>query len=155
MTDQEGQSGCLACDLSSGATHLPGGRVHATRFWVVEHCIGPLGVGALVVKPLRHVLHIAELTAEESAELGPLLRRVTAAIEEVLRPEQVYACLWSHSGGVPGHIHFVLQPATRELMDQYGAYGPALQTAMFAESDMPDEAAVSAICTRYRAVLDA
>ncbi|KAA5832801.1 hypothetical protein F1721_17680 [Saccharopolyspora hirsuta] len=155
MTDQEGQPGCLVCDLSSGAVHLPGGRVHETRSWVVEHCVGPLGIGTLLVKPFRHVLHVADLTAGESAELGPLLQRVTAAVEEVVRPEQVYTCLWSHSGGVPGHIHFVVQPATRELMDRFNAYGPALQVAMFTEGERPGEAAVAAVCDRYRAVLDA
>ncbi|MER7009909.1 hypothetical protein ABT324_00575 [Saccharopolyspora sp. NPDC000359] len=155
MTDPEGQSGCLACDLTSGAAHLPGGRVHETRSWVVEHCIGPLGIGTLVVKPFRHVLHIADLSAGESAELGPLLQRVTAAVDEVMRPEQVYACLWSHSGGVPGHIHFVVQPATRELMDHFSTYGPALQVAMFAEGELPGEAAVAATCDPYRAVLGA
>ncbi|MGW5642311.1 HIT family protein [Saccharopolyspora sp. NPDC003752] len=115
--------------------------------------MGPLGIGTLLVKPFRHVLHIAELTEEESAELGPLLRRVSAAVEDVVRPEQVYVCLWSHSGGVPGHIHFVVQPATCDLMERFGGYGPALQMAMFAEGDIPDEAEVEAICTQLRAAL--
>ncbi|MEV0698208.1 hypothetical protein AB0I53_09850 [Saccharopolyspora sp. NPDC050389] len=127
--------------------------MHETESWVVEHCVGPLGVGTLLVKPFRHVLHIAELTEAESAELGPLLRRVAAAVEEVVRPEQVYVCLWSHSGGTPGHIHFVVQPATRDLMERFGGYGPALQMAMFTDSAMPDEAAVEAICARLRAEL--
>ncbi|MFI0469254.1 HIT family protein [Saccharopolyspora sp. 5N102] len=150
---REASGECLACDLSNGAARLPGGRVHQTESWVVEHCVGPLGVGTLLVKPFRHVLHIAELTDAESAELGPLLRRVAAAVEEVVRPEQVYVCLWSHSGGTPGHIHFVVQPATRDLMERFDGYGPALQMAMFTESAMPDEAAVEAICARFRAQL--
>ncbi|MDA3626537.1 hypothetical protein OU415_13910 [Saccharopolyspora sp. WRP15-2] len=127
--------------------------MHETRHWVVEHCVGPLGVGTLLVKPFRHVLHLAEVSAGESAELGPLLQRVAAAVEEVVRPEQVYTCLWSHSGGVPGHVHFVVQPATRDLMARFGAYGPALQVAMFGAGEVPDEIAVAAICDRYRAVL--
>jgi diadenosine tetraphosphate (Ap4A) HIT family hydrolase len=107
----------------------------------------------MLVKPFRHVLHVAELTEEESVELGPLLRRVTAAVEEVLRPEQVYVCLWSHSGGVPGHIHFVVQPATRDLMERFGGYGPSLQMAMFAAAEVPDEAAVEALCAQLRSAL--
>jgi hypothetical protein len=47
---------CLACDLAEGRRDLPGGRIHDTRHWIVQHSIGPLGVGTLVVKPRRHVL---------------------------------------------------------------------------------------------------
>ena len=143
---------CLACDLSTGAAPLPGGRLHRTSHWVVEHSVGPLGVGTLIVKPLRHVLNLGLLTPEESEELGPLLRLVTAAVTEVVEPEQVYVCQWSHSGGVPGHVHFVVQPATRALMERFDAYGPALQMAMFRDGPTPDVLAVEAICARFRSV---
>src|SRR6185503_1191241 len=56
--------GCLACDLTNGRQSAPGGRLEETAHWVVEHCVGPLGVGTLIVKPLRHVEHVAELSAE-------------------------------------------------------------------------------------------
>ncbi|MFL6056322.1 MAG: hypothetical protein ACJ72W_25995, partial [Actinoallomurus sp.] len=84
----------------------------------MEHCVGPLGVGplgvgTLMVKPLRHVVHVAHLDEAESAALGPLLRRTAAVVTEVVRPEQVYVCLWSHAGGVPGHIHFIVQPVSK------------------------------------------
>lgn len=144
---------CLACALTSGAVPLPGGRVHATGLWAVEHCVGPLGVGTLLVKPFRHVVRVAELTEAESAELGPLLHRVAAAVDEVVRPDQVYVCLWSHSGGSPGHVHFVVQPATRDLTERFDALGPALQVAMFEAGEPPDQAAVEAICDRFRTTL--
>ena len=115
MTDSgHDVEGCLACDLTSGRQALPGGRIYASEYWSVEHCIGPLGVGALIVKPVRHCLGVADLTAEETAELGSLLQRTTATIEQIAQPDQVYVCLWSHAGWTPGHIHFVLQPARNE-----------------------------------------
>lgn len=52
--------GCFACDLSRGRLHLSGGLVHHTEHWLVEHCTGPLGVGTLIVKPERHVVHVAD-----------------------------------------------------------------------------------------------
>jgi diadenosine tetraphosphate (Ap4A) HIT family hydrolase len=136
---------CLACD-----TVGPGGVVAETRGWVVDHCIGPLGVGTLIVKPRRHVLHVAELTADEAAELGPLLQRAAAVVMELASPEQVYVCLWSHVGGEPGHIHFVVQPVTRELMDDHGVYGPELQVAMFARGELPDREAAETFAARAR-----
>ena len=136
---------CLACD-----TVGPGGVVAETPGWIVDHCIGPLGVGTLIVKPRRHVLHVAELTADETAELGPLLQRTAAVVMELASPEQVYVCLWSHAGGEPGHIHFVVQPATRELMDHHGVYGPELQVAMFARGELPDREAAETFAAGAR-----
>lgn len=144
---------CLACDLMVGKTPLPGGTVLRTESWVVEHCVGPLGLGAAVVKPARHVLHVAELTAQESAELGPLLQRVSAAVTVVMAPEQVYVCLWSHAGGVPGHIHFVVQPVGAEDMARFDAYGPGLQVSMGEAGCVPDPAEVERVCDRLREIL--
>jgi ATP adenylyltransferase len=145
--------GCLACDLTHDRRPVPGGRILATARWVVEHTVGPLGVGTLIVKPARHVVHVAELTGAESAELGPLLRQVSAAVTEVVRPEQVYVCLWSHADAVPGHLHFVVQPAMRADMDRFDAYGPKLQMAMFTAGEMPPADEVARVCEPLRALL--
>ncbi|MGP4000497.1 HIT family protein [Streptomyces sp. 8N706] len=150
-TDQE----CRACGLIDGSQALPGGTILRTPTWVVEHCVGPLGAGTLVVKPVRHVVHVADLTVAEADELGPLLRRVSAAVTATMDPEQVYVCLWSHAGAVPGHIHFVVQPALKDDLARHGAYGPALQTAMFDAGVLPDEKAVADVCDRLRVALGA
>lgn len=145
--------GCLACDLTAERRPLPGGMIWQSAHWRVEHCVGPLGVGTLLLKPLRHVEAIAELTVDEAAELGLVLRRTSDVVSQLCDPEQVYACLWSHAGRRPGHIHFVVQPATRELIDAHGgAYGPALQVAMFEAAQSPDEAAVERFADRARAL---
>jgi diadenosine tetraphosphate (Ap4A) HIT family hydrolase len=141
--------------LGGGTLDLPGGSVHETDRWFVEHCVGPLGIGTLVVKPKRHVVHLWELTEDESQGLGPLLVRVAGVVAELTRgPEQVYVALWSHSGGVPGHIHFVIQPVTRALMDEHGGlYGPTLQVAMFERDESLDRAQVESFADSARAAL--
>ena len=143
--------GCLGCDLADGTVPLPGGVIHETAYWLVEHCVGPLGVGTLIVKPKRHVTRVAELLPDEAAELGPLLQRSAAVVDELVVPEQVYTCLWSHAGGTPVHIHYVVQPVTRALMNEHGAHGPALQLAMFERGDLPPKAQVDAFADRARA----
>jgi hemoglobin len=149
-----GVVGCLACDLTHGRAPLPGGVVHETPAWRVEHCVGPLGVGTLLVKPLRHVESVGALSAAESEELGPLLTRVADVVEQLVAPEQVYVCLWSHAGRAAGHVHFVVQPATAAAIDAHGgAYGPALQAAMFQAGAIPDDRAVEAFCASARALL--
>jgi diadenosine tetraphosphate (Ap4A) HIT family hydrolase len=143
--------GCLACDLSAGRRPLPGGRIHETEYWVVEHCVGPLGVGALLVKPRRHVVTVGALHDEEAAELGPLLARTAAVVDGLVQPEQVYVGLWSHSGRQRVHIHFVVQPATTEAIDAVGSYGPGLQAGMFERDRLPDPAAVEELSHLARA----
>ncbi len=149
MTDTEVE-GCLACDLASGRQDLPGGRIYATEHWVVEHCIGPLGVGALVLKPLRHCLHVSDLTPDEAAELGPLLQLCTQTIEEIVQPDQVYVCLWSHAGWTPGHIHFVLQPSWNKLSKEHEKPGPFLQVDLMNTGGLPARDEVEAFAESAR-----
>jgi diadenosine tetraphosphate (Ap4A) HIT family hydrolase len=129
---------------------LPGGVIYESAHWFVEHTVGPLGVGTLILKPKRHVTRVSELTEDEAAELGPLLVRSTAVVDELVNPEQVYTGLWSHAGGTPVHIHYVIFPATRELMDEHGDYGPHLQVAMFDADVAPPTDEVEAFADRAR-----
>jgi diadenosine tetraphosphate (Ap4A) HIT family hydrolase len=128
---------CLACGLMTGRIPLPGGRIVETECWVVEHCVGSLNVGTLIIKPRRHVTAVADLTDDEAAELGPLLRRASDVAAQLVNADQVYNCLWSHAGKVPAHIHYVIQPVTRELMTTTGLNGPGLQVAMFQNGQSP------------------
>lgn len=145
--------GCLACELTTGLRDLPGGRIHETPCWIVEHCVGPLGVGALIVKPKRHITRVWELDGSESHELGPLLQRVAAALQRVLEPEQIYVNLWSHSGGTPVHIHWVLQPIAVDR--PAGLLGPHLQAAMFDLGELPPVPEVEVLAGELRAALQA
>jgi diadenosine tetraphosphate (Ap4A) HIT family hydrolase len=130
---------------------VPGGVIHETDEWWIDHCVGPLGIGTLIVRPKRHVTRVSELTDAQVAELGPLLRTTARVVDELVRPEQVYVWLFSHAGAVPVHIHYVVQPATREAMDELGEYGPHLTVAMFKRNVSPDPAQMAAFAERARA----
>jgi diadenosine tetraphosphate (Ap4A) HIT family hydrolase len=144
-------SDCGACKSIALET-APGGCIHKTEHWFVDHCVGPLGVGTLIVKPNRHVVHVSELQAAEAAELGVVLQQAAAVVTELERPEQVYVTLWSHLHVVPGHIHFVVQPATLARMDEHdGRHGIRLQVEMFDRGIDPDPAEAVAFADRARA----
>jgi diadenosine tetraphosphate (Ap4A) HIT family hydrolase len=145
---------CWVCELTA-ANGVPGGFIHETPRWVVDHCVGPLGIGTLIVRPRRHVVHVADLEPAEVAELGPLLQRTTAVVTELVAPEQVYVTLWSHAGGTPGHIHFVVQPVTKEQMTEHEKYGPDLQVEMFEARVEPDPTAMAEFADRARAAWSA
>ena len=128
---------CFACNLASGRIPLPGGLIHETGAWRVEHCVGPLGLGTLIVKPARHVTAVADLSGQEASELGPLLVRASGIVRELTGADQVYNCLWSHAGGIPVHLHYVIQGVTKEQKERFGAVGPGLQMMMFTNGTTP------------------
>ena len=101
--------------------------------------MGPLGLGTLIVKPKRHVTSVASLTDDEAAELGPLLRQASAVAAQLVSAEQTYNCLWSHAGGVPVHIHYVVQPVSAQQVAEFEAHGPSLQVAMFSRGERPTD----------------
>ncbi len=144
---------CLACDLMSGKVELPGGRIYETSYWAVEHCVGPLGVGCLIVKPKRHCIHFWELKAEETTELGPLLQRVAGTIKAILNPDQVYICLWSHAGWQPGHLHFVLQPSWNHLQQNHRRPGPFMQVDMASARMYPPQKEVEVFARKAKEVI--
>ena len=121
--------------------------IHAVESWRVEHCVGPLGLGTLIVKTTRHVEHLADLWPVEAAELGPLLRDVCSCVAALRGAEQVYVCLWS-SG--PVHIHFVVQPVSADLVGAVGAQGPKLQSRMFDAGELPDPDEIEAFAEKAR-----
>jgi len=99
------------------------------------------------------VTHVWDLTEGEAAALGPLLRRTSAVIADLLHPDQVYVCLWSHAGWTAGHSHFVLQPVWNAQREAHDLPGPYLQAEMFAENAAPDREAMAAFAGRARALL--
>lgn len=129
-----------------------GGTIARESGWVVEHCVGPLGIGTLIVKPERHVGHVADLTAEEAEAMGVLLRSAARVVTELGEPDQVYIGLWSHAGRQPGHIHYVVQPVDRQAMARHDAHGPKLQAAMFDLDETPRPVRIEEYADRARAV---
>jgi hypothetical protein len=51
-----------------GRMPLPGGVIYEGHSWIVEHCVGPFGVGTLLVKSKRHVTRVSQLKVERFAE---------------------------------------------------------------------------------------
>lgn len=143
--------GCPGCDLLAGRRDLPGGIVHQTARWVVNHAIGPLNLGTLIVGPREHVVSVADLDNAAAAELGPLLRLTTTVIELLCQPEQVYVCLWSHAPTERKHLHFVVQPVTTAVRLAHGGLrSEQLQAAMMRAGQAPSAAQVERFCDEAR-----
>ncbi|MDQ3464193.1 MAG: HIT domain-containing protein [Actinomycetota bacterium] len=61
----------------------------------------------LVVR--RHITSLAELTDNEAAELGPLIKRVSAALHEVLGCLKTYVAQFAEDPAHP-HVHVHVVP---------------------------------------------
>lgn len=99
---------CLACQILAGDAQVPGGVIAENPWWIADHCLGPYGRGAIVLKTKAHRENLWDLTPEEAASLGPFMQTISAAIAHSLNAERVYANLWVDQP--PYHVHFVLQP---------------------------------------------
>ena len=93
---------------------------------------------------------VAALDDGEVRELGPLLRQASSVATRPVGADQVYNCLWSHAGGVPVHVHYVVQPVTRAQMADHASLGPALQAEMLSIGRAPDPRDVDRIADRAR-----
>jgi len=144
-------AGCLGCEIVAGRREVPGGIVHETAHWIVNHAVGSLNLGTLIVAPRDHVVAVADLADAAAAELGPLLRDVARVIEAICRPEQTYVCVWSHGATERRHLHILVQPATTAVVAQYGGLrSEQLQVRIMAAGEQLDAAAVERFCEDAR-----
>jgi diadenosine tetraphosphate (Ap4A) HIT family hydrolase len=144
-------AGCLGCEIAAGQRAVPGGIVHQTRRWIVNHAVGRLNLGMLIVAPRDHVVAIADLDDIAAAELGPLLRDVARVAEALCRPEQTYVCVWSHGRTERRHLHILVQPVTAALVAQYGGLrSEQLQARLMTIAEPPDPAEVERFCADAR-----
>ena len=102
--------------------------IHRTAHWDVVHSYNTSLPGWLVLVARRHVAAIDELSDEEAAELGLLLRRVSAALRQVTGCLKTYVVQFAEQAEHP-HVHFHViprmadQPAERRGPAVFGYLG--------------------------------
>ena len=101
---------CLTCDLvrrRDRGDAPPWDSIVRTAHWDVVHSYNTSLPGWLVLVARRHITAIDELTDEEAAELGVLLRRASAALREVTGCVKTYVCQFAEQAEHP-HVHLSL-----------------------------------------------
>ncbi len=144
---------CLACDVLSGKVKVVGGVIFETKYWSIDHTAAPLGVGTLIIKLKRLCTNIGELTAKEATDLGRVIKKASNIINKLLQPDQIYVCMWAHASWVPGHIHFVVQPAWNKLKTKHKKTGPFLQTDMYIADKYPKSKDIIAFVRKAKKLL--
>lgn len=81
---------CRTCQFGENPPEGLGGRVFETKYFRVEHAVGPVSEGSMVLALKRHVEDLDELEELEADELGKMMRLLTGAIKKVTQPDRVY-----------------------------------------------------------------
>ena len=104
-----GDQECVSC-ASNARRDLPAReRIYPGPRWRVAHAFGTSLPGWLVVVPRRHTVALDDLTTDEAADLGPLLRAVSSALRDVVGCRKTYVALFAEAEGFQ-HIHFHIIP---------------------------------------------
>jgi diadenosine tetraphosphate (Ap4A) HIT family hydrolase len=106
---------CGTCRANRGELSAPGGVIFQDALWRLEHILPPIPLaGWLVLKPLRHIEALGELSTAEAATFGPLVQCISAALQAVIQPAKVYLCQFSEAEHFT-HLHFHLIPRALDL----------------------------------------
>lgn len=111
------EESCFICRKHKGLEATPpGGYIFEDEHWMVCHApvnLGPLGT--LFIESKRHILDYSEMTLEESALLGNLLKRVYQALKEHTGAERIYQL--STMEGQP-HLHMWLVARGKDIPER-------------------------------------
>lgn len=108
---------CMACEGNQRLTELPPREsVLVTDHWRVAHTFDSALPGWLVILPRRHVRALHELTPDEAAPLGDMLRRLSLALATVTGCEKSYIMLFAEKEGF-SHLHVHVVPRMPDFTD--------------------------------------
>jgi ATP adenylyltransferase len=104
------QEGCIFCDAKKGGHSLLI-KKNDSSFAIMNRF--PYNAGHCMVAPLRHTGDINDLNDEEGADMFRLVKELTAAIKNTMRPGgfNIGINMGAVAGaGIVGHIHVHIVP---------------------------------------------
>ncbi len=147
---------CKTCELlgarDAGSVPL-WDSIYRTPSWDVVHSYNTALPGWLVLVVRRHIESLDQLTADEAAELGPLIRQVSAALKTATGCLKTYVIQFAEAQEHP-HVHFHIvprmadQPEDRRSTKIFGYLGVP-------EDERVSEAAMNDIAAQIRRHLEA
>ncbi len=98
---------CQLCDHAAADREFRRVEVWRDDLWRLTTSLAAPVPGFSYLEPLRHIPHITDLDGPESASLGTVLQRATAALREVTAADLVYVNVF---GDRVAHLHFNIAP---------------------------------------------
>lgn len=101
---------CYACRNNVASDARPVTEaIHVDNRWRVAHAFNTSLPGWLVLVPLRHVGAVEELSADEAAAMGSLIRRCAAALRRLTGCTKSYFMFFAEAEGF-AHLHVHVVP---------------------------------------------
>jgi diadenosine tetraphosphate (Ap4A) HIT family hydrolase len=101
---------CFACRNNVPSETRPVTEaIHVGDGWRVAHAFDTSLPGWLVLVPLRHVAAVEELTADEAAAMGSLVRRCAGALRRLTGCTKSYFMFFAEAEGF-AHLHVHVVP---------------------------------------------
>lgn len=114
---RESLTDCHSCAVGADIAALPVREaIEVTEHWRVAHAFDSALPGWLVVLPRRHVEAVHELTPDEMAPLGELVRRLSIALVEVTGCQKTYVMQYAEHPK-HRHVHFHVVPRMADFTD--------------------------------------
>jgi len=105
---------CVSCQQNAHLAELPArDRISLGDYWRVAHAWSALP-GWLVVISTRHIVELAELSADEATELGFLLQRTSVALRTVIGCKKTYIAQFGEQSGFE-HLHVHIVPRMEDF----------------------------------------
>jgi len=101
---------CYSCGKNAAdPTSLPPREaIYDDGHWRVAHAFGSALPGWLVVVSCRHLTSLSQLTPDEATALGPLLQRLSIAVESVTSAIKCYVVFLAEAPGFEHlHVHII------------------------------------------------
>jgi diadenosine tetraphosphate (Ap4A) HIT family hydrolase len=128
---------CWSCPSLTGERRIsPGPFIHEGRYWVVDHAYPTRLPGWLVLVLKRHAEALHDLSAEEMAEMGDLIRRSCLVLREVTGCQKEYVSLYAEAPHF-AHLHVHIVPRAADLPADLR--GPRVFGLLSAEGAVPPE----------------
>jgi diadenosine tetraphosphate (Ap4A) HIT family hydrolase len=131
-------SACHTCDLlarrDDGSAPL-WDCIRRTDSWDVVHASGTSIEGWMVLVVRRHITSVADMTDAEALELGPLIKAVSAALQEAVGCVKTYVVQFAEHPLHP-HVHVHVIPRFADQPNEL--QGPRVFSAL----GLPDDQCV-------------
>jgi diadenosine tetraphosphate (Ap4A) HIT family hydrolase len=128
---------CWSCPSLTGERRIsPGPFIHQGRYWVVDHAYPTRLPGWLVLVLKRHAEALHDLSSEEAAEMGDLIRRSCVILREVTGCQKEYVSLYAEAPHF-AHLHVHIVPRATDLPDDL--LGPRVFGLLSAADAVPPE----------------
>ncbi len=106
---------CKTCEMSErrrqGKAPL-WDHIYQSEYWDLAHAFNTALPGWMVLIVRRHTESLDELTEQEAAELGPLIRRVSLALKNEFGCTKTYVIQFAEARR-HNHVHFHIVPRHR------------------------------------------